>query len=213
MKKISFVVPVFREQDNLRLFYSLLNNSMEEHIKDYEWDVIFVNDGSPDRSGEILEELSIEDSFCRVIELSRNFGKEIALSAGADYATGDAVIFLDADLQHPPDRIPDMLRCWEDGFEVVEMVRTSTVGEPWLRRQGSTLFYKILKLLSSTDILAKTTDFRLLDRKVILALRRVEERQRMLEELLTGWVFEKPVCILRLRLGNMELLCILMGNC
>ena len=74
---------------------------MEEHIKDYEWDVIFVNDGSPDRSGEILEELSIEDSCCRVIELSRNFGKEIALSAGADYATGDAVIFLDAELFIP----------------------------------------------------------------------------------------------------------------
>ena len=191
MKKISFVVPVFREQDNLRLFYSILNNSMEEHINDYEWDVIFVNDGSPDRSGEILEELSIEDSCCRVIELSRNFGKEIALSAGADYATGDAVIFLDADLQHPPDRIPDMLRCWEDGFEVVEMVRSYTLGEPWLRRVGSTLFYKILKLLSSTDILAKTTDFRLLDRKVIQALRRVEERQRMFRGIVDWLGFRK----------------------
>ena len=159
MKTISFVIPVYQEQDNLGLMYEALQNMMKGQSDQYDWDVIFVNDGSHDGSGEILEELSQKESRCRVIELSRNFGKEIALSAGVDYANGDAVILLDADLQHPPDRITDMLLCWEDGFEVVEMVRTSTVGEPWLRRQGSTLFYKILKLLSSTDILAKTTDF------------------------------------------------------
>jgi dolichol-phosphate mannosyltransferase len=191
MKTISFVIPVYQEQDNLGLMYEALQNMMKGQSDQYDWDVIFVNDGSHDGSGEILEELSQKESRCRVIELSRNFGKEIALSAGVDYANGDAVILLDADLQHPPDRITDMLLCWEDGFEVVEMVRTCTIGEPWLRRQGSTLFYKILKLLSSTDILAKTTDFRLLDRKVILALRRVEERQRMFRGIVDWLGFRK----------------------
>ena len=114
---------------------------MEEYIKDYEWEVIFVNDGSTDRTGEILEELSSEDSCCRVIELSRNFGKEIALSAGVDNASGDAVICMDADLQHPPSQISEMLRYWEDGYEVVEMVRSKSEGEPLLRRIGSYLFY------------------------------------------------------------------------
>ena len=171
--------------------YEALQNMMTGQSDQYDWDVIFVNDGSPDGSGEILEQLSQKEARCRIIELSRNFGKEIALSAGVDYAKGDAVIFLDADLQHPPDRIPDMLRCWEDGYEVVEMVRTYTEGEPWLRRLGSTLFYKILKFLSSTDILAKTTDFRLLDRKVVQELRRVEERQRMFRGIIDWLGFRK----------------------
>ena len=191
MKIISFVIPVYQEKDNLVLMYEALQNMMTGQSDQYDWDVIFVNDGSPDGSGEILEKLSQKEARCRVIELSRNFGKEIALSAGVDYAKGDAVIFLDADLQHPPDRIPDMLRCWEDGYEVVEMVRTYTEGEPWLRRLGSTLFYKILKFLSSTDILAKTTDFRLLDRKVVHELRRVEERQRMFRGIIDWLGFRK----------------------
>jgi dolichol-phosphate mannosyltransferase len=191
MKIISFVIPVYQEKDNLVLMYEALQNMMTGQSDQYDWDVIFVNDGSPDGSGEILEQLSQKEARCRVIELSRNFGKEIALSAGVDYAKGDAVIFLDADLQHPPDRIPDMLRCWEDGYEVVEMVRTYTEAEPWLRRLGSTLFYKILKFLSSTDILAKTTDFRLLDRKVVQELRRVEERQRMFRGIIDWLGFRK----------------------
>jgi dolichol-phosphate mannosyltransferase len=191
MKIISFVIPVYQEKDNLVLMYEALQNMMTGQSDQYDWDVIFVNDGSPDGSGEILEQLSQKEARCRVIELSRNFGKEIALSAGVDYAKGDAVIFLDADFQHPPDRIPDMLRFWEDGYEVVEMVRTYTEGEPWLRRLGSTLFYKILKFLSSTDILAKTTDFRLLDRKVVQELRRVEERQRMFRGIIDWLGFRK----------------------
>ena len=164
---------------------------MEEYIKDYKWEIIFVNDGSTDRTGEILEELSSENPYCRVIELSRNFGKEIALSAGVDYATGDLVICIDADLQHPPDHIPDMLRHWEDGYEVVEMVRSHSEHEPLLRRAGSAIFYFILKLISSTEILAKTTDFRLLDRKVVQALKQVEERQRMFRGIVDWLGFRK----------------------
>jgi len=126
-----------------------------------------------------------------VIELSRNFGKEIALSAGVDYASGDAVICLDADLQHPPERIPDMVLEWENGAEVVEMVREPSKHEPWLRRIGSNIFYIILRLLSSTDILAKTTDFRLMDRKVVDAFCEVEERQRMFRGIIDWLGFRK----------------------
>ncbi len=164
---------------------------MEKHIKNYEWEIIFVNDGSTDRTGEILEDLSSKDTCCRVIELSRNFGKEIALSAGVDYASGDVVICMDADLQHPPNQIPEMLSYWEDGYEVVEMVRSHSEQEPWLRRTGSKIFYFILKLISSTEILAKTTDFRLLDRKVVHALRQVEERQRMFRGIIDWLGFRK----------------------
>ena len=164
---------------------------MEENIKSYEWEIIFVNDGSTDRTGEILEDLSSKDTCCRVIELSRNFGKEIALSAGVDYASGDVVICMDADLQHPPNQIPEMLSYWEDGYEVVEMVRSHSEQEPWLRRTGSKIFYFILKLISSTEILAKTTDFRLIDRKVVHALRQVEERQRMFRGIIDWLGFRK----------------------
>ena len=121
--------------------YQAILSVMENRLPDYRWEIIFVDDGSPDQSAEVLDELSTQDEKCRVIELSRNFGKEIALSAGVDYASGDAVICIDADLQHPPERIPDMVLEWENGAEVVEMVREPSKHEPWLRRIGSNIFY------------------------------------------------------------------------
>ena len=138
-----------------------------------------------------MMELCSQDTKCSLVELSRNFGKEIALSAGVNYASGDAVICLDADLQHPPDRVPDMVHKWEEGNEVVEMLRTHSKNEPWLRRFGSGVFYSILRLLSSTEILSKTTDFRLLDRKVVNALDKVEERQRMFRGIIDWLGFRK----------------------
>ena len=164
---------------------------MAKNLSEYDWEIVFVDDGSPDNSAEFLMELCRQDKKCRVVELSRNFGKEIALSAGVNYAAGDAVICLDADLQHPPDHIPDMVRKWEEGSEVVEMLRTHSKQDPWLRRLGSRVFYSILRLLSSTDILAKTTDFRLLDRKVVDALGKVEERQRMFRGIIDWLGFRK----------------------
>ena len=153
MQTITFVIPVYQEKDNLKIMYETLQNIMRGELSRYDWDIIFVNDGSNDRTDKILEEISKNNRHCRVIEFSRNFGKEIALSAGVDYANGDAVIFLDGDFQHPPDRIKDMLSSWESGYEVVEMVRTSNEGEPWLRRTGSNLFYKILKFIGQVLIL------------------------------------------------------------
>lgn len=164
---------------------------MAKNLPEYNWEIVFVDDGSPDNSAEFLVELCRLDNKCGVVELSRNFGKEIALSAGVNYAAGDAVICLDADLQHPPDHVPDMVRKWEEGSEVVEMLRTHSKQDPWLRRLGSRVFYSILRLLSSTDILAKTTDFRLLDRKVVDALGKVEERQRMFRGIIDWLGFRK----------------------
>ena len=164
---------------------------MAENLPEYNWEIIFVDDGSSDNSVEFMMELCSQDTKCSMVELSRNFGKEIALSAGVNYASGDAVICLDADLQHPPDRVPDMVHKWEEGNEVVEMLRTHSKNEPWLRRFGSGVFYSILRLLSSTEILAKTTDFRLLDRKVVDALGKVEERQRMFRGIIDWLGFRK----------------------
>jgi len=161
------------------------------NLPEYNWEIIFVDDGSSDNSVEFLMELCNKDRKCGFVELSRNFGKEIALSAGVNYASGDAIICLDADLQHPPDRVPEMVRKWEEGNEVVEMLRTHSKHEPWLRRFGSGVFYSILRLLSSTEIIAKTTDFRLLDRKVVDALGKVEERQRMFRGIIDWLGFRK----------------------
>ena len=190
-KLLSFVIPAYCEQENLRPAYQAIQSIMEKRLPDYLWEIIFVDDGSPDQSGQVLDELSAQDENCKAVELSRNFGKEIALSAGVDYASGDAVICLDADLQHPPERIPDMVLEWENGAEVVEMVREPSKHEPWLRRIGSNIFYIILRLLSSTDILAKTTDFRLMDRKVVDAFCEVEERQRMFRGIIDWLGFRK----------------------
>ena len=175
----------------MRPAYQAILSVMEKRLPDYRWEIILVDDGSVDQSAQVLHELSTQDENFRVIELSRNFGKEIALSAGLFYASGDAVICLDADLQHPPERIPDMVLEWENGAEVVEMVRDPSKHEPWLRRIGSSIFYIILRLLSSTDILAKTTDFRLMDRKVVDAFLEVEERQRMFRGIIDWLGFRK----------------------
>ena len=188
---LSFVIPAYCEQGNLLPAYEAIKSIVEKQLPNYSWEIIFVDDGSTDKSAQLLAELSSQDTKCKVVELSRNFGKEIALSAGVNYASGEAVICLDADLQHPPDHVVDMVRKWEEGNEVVEMLRSHSKHDPWLRRLGSNVFYSILRLISSTDILAKTTDFRLLDRKVVDALCNVEERHRMFRGIIDWLGFRK----------------------
>ena len=180
------VVPCYNEEERLQL-----SEFSRFFKKDNTTFFCFVDDGSTDHSAEILSALSEEDKRCSVIELSRNFGKEISLTAGVDYARGDAVICLDADLQHPPSRIPDMVREWELGYEVVEMIRAPSKHEPLFRQFGSKLFYLVLRSLSNTDIMAKTTDFRLLDKKVVKAFRKVKERQRMFRGIIDWLGFRK----------------------
>ena len=190
MKTISILLPIFCEEKGLPALFAALDE-ISFKAPNYKFEFIMVNDGSKDRSWDILQGQSDKDTRYRSVDLSRNFGKEIALSAGLVYATGDAVICMDADLQHPPSYIPQMLDQWEHGAEVVEMVRVESKNEPLFRKLGSKAFYFLLGTISDTEILSKTTDFRLLDRRVVEALKSIEERHRMFRGLVDWLGFRK----------------------
>jgi dolichol-phosphate mannosyltransferase len=181
MKKqtISIIIPVYNESGVLHSFYNRLS-SVTSKLKKYHWEFIFVNDGSSDNSLLVLHELARLSPKNKVLDLSRNFGKEIALSAGVnetEYA--DAIICIDADLQHPPELIPKLIDSWNKGIEIVATIRTSIEKQPLLKRIGSKLFYWLMSKISGVKMRAQTTDFRLYDKKVIQVFRNVTERQRM----------------------------------
>lgn len=191
MKKISIVIPVYREAKNLRLLYERLE-SVTTKMPSFAWDYVFVNDGSPDNSLEVLANLAEKDKRCKVIDLSRNFGKEIALSAGVHEAEySDAVICIDADLQHPPELMPELVSRWQAGAEVVVTIRTKIEKQPLPRRMGSHLYYWLMSKLSGLDMVAKTTDFRLYDRKVVAAFKHVTERERMFRGIMDWMGFRR----------------------
>lgn len=190
-KKITIVVPVFREAANLSALHARLESVIGK-LKHYAWEYIFVNDGSPDNSFEVLTELAAKASNIKVLDLSRNFGKEIALTAGAHEAVdADAVICIDADLQHPPEIIPQLVEQWEAGAEVVVTIRTSIEKQPLFRRVGSNLFYWIISKSSSFEMIPKTTDFRLYDKKVIAAFYHATERGRMFRGIMDWMGFRR----------------------
>jgi polyisoprenyl-phosphate glycosyltransferase len=188
--KLTILIPVYCEEKGLpRLFDTL--EKLFISLPDFIWNVVLVNDGSKDQSLMVLQEQAKRDVRFNVIDLSRNFGKEIALSAGMSFVDGDAVIIIDADLQHPVSYIPQMIAAWKQGAEIVEMVRSESEKEPILRRLGSSLFYYLLDLISETEIFSKTTDFRLLDKKVVKAFLTIEERHRMFRGLIDWLGFRK----------------------
>ena len=190
-KKIAIVIPVFREAKTLPRLYQRLELVTSQLTK-YHWEYIFINDGSPDNSYEVLVALAATDSKIKFLDLSRNFGKEIALTAGVHEASNcDAVICIDADLQHPPELIPRLVAAWEDGAEVVVTVRTGTDREPLLRRWGSSLFYWLINKVSSFEMTPKATDFRLYDRKVVLSFQRVTERERLFRGIMDWMGFRR----------------------
>ena len=149
-----------------------------EGNKAYDWELMFVNDGSTDGTLAALQQLRQQDSRVNYVDLSRNFGKEAAMLAGFDYVTGDCMVIIDADLQHPPTLIPEMIKHWEAGYDDVYAKRRSRGKESWLRRRLSLLFYKLLQSSSRFDVLQNVGDFRLLDRKCINALKRMRESER-----------------------------------
>lgn len=178
-KKISIVIPVYNESKNITNLHSRIENVIRS-LPGFEWHYIFVNDGSSDNSYDVLKNLTQLDSKVKVIDLSRNFGKEIALTAGAHEASkDDAVICIDADLQHPPELIPTLITKWQEGAEIVVTIRTEIKKQPLLRKIGSYLFYWLMKKISGIDIKSSTTDFRLYDNKVIQAFMKTTERERM----------------------------------
>lgn len=177
MKKISILIPCYNEEASLPLLYNELVKLMNFH-SDYIWEVLMINDGSKDRTLEIIKDLRKKDNRICYVDLSRNFGKEKAMLAGFDYVTGDCMVIMDADLQHPPYIVNKMITKWEAGYDDVYAKRKSRGKEPWLRKQFSLLFYKILQKTTKIEILPNVGDFRLLDRKCIESLKQLRETER-----------------------------------
>lgn len=182
---ISIVVPVFNESENLPALYHRLSGILDGLGIAFE--ILLVDDGSSDDSWVIIEGLHRQDPRAKGIRLSRNFGHQAAITSGMDYARGAAVITMDADLQHPPELIPEMVAKWRDGCDVVCTVREDTEKIGGLKKFGSRLFYRIINSLSGVPIRHNSADFRLLDRKVVLALSHMHERARFIRGMVS-WV-------------------------
>ena len=190
MKKISILIPCFNEEQSLPLLYPELVKLMDS-LPGYEWEALFVNDGSLDGTLDLLRQYSKQDSRINYVSLSRNFGKEAAMLAGFDYVTGDCMVIIDADLQDPPELIPEMVKWWEQGYEDVYAKRKSRGRESWLRKRLSMLFYRMLQSSSRFDVLQNVGDFRLLDRRCINALKRMRESERYTKGMFSWIGFKK----------------------
>lgn len=177
MKKVSILIPCYNEEKSLPLLYDELKKLMDNG-KEYAWEVLFVNDGSQDKTLDFIKQKRVLDKRINYLNLSRNFGKENAMLAGFDYVTGDCMVIMDADLQDPPSLIPDMLQYWEQGYQDVYAKRESRGKESWLRKRFSLAFYWILDKSTRFDVLRNVGDFRLLDRRCINALRQLRESDR-----------------------------------
>ncbi len=194
MKHITIVVPVYREGKILLSLYRRLEQ-VTAGLSTIRWDYIFVDDGSPDDSISILRNLAQKDPKVKVIGFSRNFGKEIALSAGMHAVQrSDAVICIDADLQHPPELMPEMVSAWRQGADIVATIRTSSAKQPLLRQLGSGMFYGLMNRISGVEMVSQTTDFRLYDKKVVEVFRNVTERERLFRGIM-DWMGFKTVYV------------------
>jgi len=182
---ITVVVPMFNESENIEILYRRLTDVLDTIKQPYE--IICVNDGSKDDTLEKLRQINNRDGRVKVIDLSRNFGKEIALSAGFDYANGEIVVPIDADLQDPPEIIIEMIEKWKEGYDVVYAVRSERAGESCLKKWTAAIFYKLIAKISPVEIPVNTGDFRLMSRQVVEALKELRETQRFMKGLF-GWV-------------------------
>lgn len=183
-KVISIVVPVFNEQDNIDNFYQEVIKYMEK--EPYTFEIIFVDDGSGDATPLILERLTNADDRVRALILARNFGHQVALTCGLDYANGDAVITMDGDMQHPPELLPQLIAQWQDGFQVVQTVRINTEGVSWFKSFTSGMFYKLMNAVSNIKVTEGGSDFRLLDKQVVASFRRFRERARFIRGMISA---------------------------
>ncbi len=188
-RKVSIIVPIYNEEKNIPIFYEEILKIINKIRYDYE--LIFINDGSNDDSFKELKNISQKDVHIKIIDFSRNFGKEIAVTAGINNCTGVACIILDADLQHPVEKIPEFIDKWEKGAEVVVGVREKNKGEGLVKKLGSFFFYKIIGLISDMEITSRATDFRLVDRMVIDEFNKFSERNRMTRGLIDWLGFRR----------------------
>ena len=191
MNKITIIVPCYNEEEVIDLFYPEVQRHLK-NIPNCEFNYIFVNDGSRDKTLDKLRELAEKYSDVGYLSLSRNFGKEAAMMAGLDYAEGDAVIIMDADLQHPPEKISEMIKFWREGYDDVCGKRIDRAGESFVKRTFANLFYAIMKKFSTSyEMQRDVGDFRLLDRRCIEALKLMRENQRFTKGLFTWVGFHK----------------------
>ena len=177
MKKISILIPTYNEEAVLEKLFKRLT-TLADSNKSYEFEFFFVNDGSRDKTLEIIKDHAEIDERVSYLNLSRNFGKEIAMIAALDHVSGDATVIIDADLQDPPELIPEMITWWEKGYDDVYAKRSSRSGESWLKKTTSRLFYNTLQSVTRIPIQKDTGDFRLLDKRAVEALKQIRESQR-----------------------------------
>jgi dolichol-phosphate mannosyltransferase len=183
--EITIVAPVYNEAETLPELYQRVRDVMEQTGD--TWELVLVDDGSADRSGEIILELSRQDPRVRPVRFARNFGHQIAVTAGLDYSRGRAVVIIDSDLQDPPEVILLMIDKWREGYEVVYGVRTDREGESWFKLMTASLFYRLIYRITDVNIPLDTGDFRLLDRKVVDVMNQMRERHRFLRGM-SAWI-------------------------
>lgn len=191
MKKISIVVPVYNEQDNLKEFHKRITAIMKD--TDYDYNLVFVDDGSKDSSAFILKQLVEEDEHVEAYLLSRNYGHQMALTCGLDNADGDAVITMDGDLQHPPELLPELIRLWKEGSEIVMTKRLATEDAGFLKNITSSCYYKLINIMSKVEITPGGSDFRLMDKKAVEAFRLYRERARFIRGMVSTLGFNVSV--------------------
>lgn len=182
---ISVIAPAYNEQEVLPAFHKRLSAVFDN--LSCELEVVYVNDGSSDGTLEVLRELRSHDPRVSIIDLSRNFGKEIAMTAGFDHACGDAVVVIDTDLQDPPETIPEMIRYWRDGYDVVYAQRTARDGETWLKKATAAAFYRVIQRVSRVKVPQDAGDFRLMSRRAVIALNKLREQHRFMKGLF-AWI-------------------------
>ena len=191
--ELSIVIPVLNEEQSLPHLMEKLQEILQGLVNEYE--IIFVDDGSTDNSAKVVENMSLTNPRIKLLSFSRNFGHQIALSAGMDFAKGNAVIFMDADLQHPPDLIPQMIKKWQEGNDIVYTLRKNTKGISFFKNTCAELFYSIFRQITRLPLESNAADFRLLDKKIVAIFKaQIRERTRFLRGL-TTWVGYKSCAI------------------
>lgn len=176
----SIVIPIYNEETNLNELAGRLLKTIHSELSEWQVEVLLINDGSFDSSFSIMKELAEKNSMFKLINLSRNFGHQLAISAGMDLAVGDVCIVMDGDLQDPPETIPELIKKWKKGYEIVYAVRNKRDGESWFKLLTAKAFYRILKRITNVEIPVDTGDFRLIDRKVLEVIKKMPEKHRFI---------------------------------
>lgn len=189
MSLLSVVVPTYNEEQGIEEFHKRLSAALPQGFEHTE--ILFVNDGSQDKTQEKLEILRRRDARVRIVEFSRNFGHQIAIKAGIDHSRGDAVVVIDADLQDPPELIPEMVKKWREGYDVVYAVRSRRIGESFFRKSVASVYYRLMRMISGVDIPLDTGDYRLISRAVADELKRISDKNPYIRGLVSWLGFRQ----------------------